>query len=173
MSEENRRKASEPSSSSNGSMLNAEERGRSYRKGSKYGRGQSQSREKSKPPGVCWTFGKKGHFRRDCNSSSKKVDDKEKETMNLTEEVSFDEALLLSCDDINESWIVDSGASFYATANVGFLTNIVKGDFGMVFLADKSTHNITGKGNTRLISRIFLSVEEKLAPRFSTETSPQ
>ncbi|KAF6146794.1 hypothetical protein GIB67_007508 [Kingdonia uniflora] len=92
----------------------------------------------------------KGHFRRDCNSSSKKVDDEEKETMNLTEEVSYDEALLLSCDDVNESWIVDSGASFHATANVGFLTNIFKGDFQTVFLIDKSAHNITGKGNAKL-----------------------
>ncbi|KAF6163086.1 hypothetical protein GIB67_001414 [Kingdonia uniflora] len=71
--------------------------------------------------------------------------------MNLTEEVSYDEALLLSCDDVNESWIVDSGASFHATANVGFLTNFVKGDFGTVFLADKSARNITGKGNARLL----------------------
>ncbi|KAF6142321.1 hypothetical protein GIB67_023346 [Kingdonia uniflora] len=60
------------------------------------------SRGKSKPPGACWTCGKKGHFRRDCNSSSsKKIDDEEKDTMSLTEEVSSDEALLLSCDDVN------------------------------------------------------------------------
>ncbi|KAF6135927.1 hypothetical protein GIB67_006819 [Kingdonia uniflora] len=71
--------------------------------------------------------------------------------MNLTEEVSSDEALLLSCDDVNKSWIVDSGPSFHATANVGFLTNIVKGDFDTVFLVDKSARNITGKGNARLL----------------------
>ncbi|KAF6174096.1 hypothetical protein GIB67_020278 [Kingdonia uniflora] len=99
-----------------------------------------ESRGKSKPPGACWTCKKKGHFtcwtyrkkshfRRDCNSSFKK-DNEEKDTMNLTEEVNSDEALLLLCDDVNESCIVDSGASFHATANIGFLANIVKGDFG-------------------------------------------
>ncbi|KAF6148897.1 hypothetical protein GIB67_014268, partial [Kingdonia uniflora] len=68
--------------------------------------------------------------RRDCNSSSsKKIDDEEKDIINLTEEVSSNEALLLSCDDVNESWIVDWGASFHATANVDFLINIVKDDF--------------------------------------------
>ncbi|KAF6155026.1 hypothetical protein GIB67_035773 [Kingdonia uniflora] len=111
-----------------------------------------QSRGKSKPPGACWTCGNKGHFMRDCNSSlSRKIDDEEKNTMNLTEEVSSEEALLLSCDDVNESWIVDSGTFFHATTNVGFLTNIVKGDFDTVFLADKSTHNFTGKENARLL----------------------
>ncbi|KAF6160511.1 hypothetical protein GIB67_019280 [Kingdonia uniflora] len=131
MSEENRHKTSKSSSSSNGSMLNVEERGRSYRKGLKFRRGRSQSRGKSKPPGMCWTCGKKGHFRRDCNSSSssKKIDDEVKDTMNLTEEVSSDEALLLLCGDNNESWTVNFGASFHATVNAIFLTNIVKGDF--------------------------------------------
>ncbi|KAF6147668.1 hypothetical protein GIB67_002999 [Kingdonia uniflora] len=150
MSKENRRKTSEPSSSSNGNMLNIVERGRSYKKGPKFGRGRSQSKGNSKPPGACWTCRKKGHFRRDCNSSSsKKINDVEKDTMNLTKEVSSDEAILLSCDDVNESWIVDSGASIHATANVGSLTNIIKGNFSTVFLTDKSARNITGKGNAR------------------------
>ncbi|KAF6157751.1 hypothetical protein GIB67_037324, partial [Kingdonia uniflora] len=44
-------------------------------------------------------------------------------------------ALLLLCDDVN----------------IGFLTNIVKGNFGRVFLADKNACNINGKGNARLL----------------------
>ncbi|KAF6160517.1 hypothetical protein GIB67_019286 [Kingdonia uniflora] len=92
-------------------------------------------------------------LRRDCNSSSsKKIDDEEKDTMNLTEEVSSDEALQLSCDDVNESWIVDLGVCFHATANVGFLTNMVKGDFDTVFITDKSARNITGKGNASVVA---------------------
>ncbi|KAF6171968.1 hypothetical protein GIB67_029386 [Kingdonia uniflora] len=84
-------------------------------------------------------------YMRDYNSSSsKKIDDEEKDTMKLTKEVSSDKALLLSCDDINESWIVDSGTSFYATADVSFQTNIVIGDFGAIFLTDSSARNITG-----------------------------
>ncbi|KAF6151261.1 hypothetical protein GIB67_002960 [Kingdonia uniflora] len=78
------------------------------------------------------------------SSSSKKIEVEEKDTMNLTEEVSSDEALLLSCDDVNESWIVDSGASFHATANVVNYSDIIRmtnsfkdklgqGGFGGVF----------------------------------------
>ncbi|KAF6142660.1 hypothetical protein GIB67_015146, partial [Kingdonia uniflora] len=82
---------------------------------------------KPEPPGACWTCGKKNHFRRDCNSSSsKKISDEKKDTMDLTEEVSSDEALLLSCDDVNESWIVDSGASFHVIANVLEVDVLVK-----------------------------------------------
>ncbi|KAF6172104.1 hypothetical protein GIB67_029522, partial [Kingdonia uniflora] len=73
----------------------------------------SQLKGKSKSPGACWTCGKKGHFRRDCPSSLSKKSEEEKDTMNLIEEVSSDEALLLSCDNVNESWIIDSGASFH------------------------------------------------------------
>ncbi|KAF6176221.1 hypothetical protein GIB67_023512 [Kingdonia uniflora] len=141
MSEENKRKSKTPSSTSSGSALNVEERGRSYRKGLKYGRGRLQSRGKSKPPGACWTCGKKGHFRRDCASSSSKKNDEVKDTMNLSEEFSSDEALLLSCDDVSESWIIDSGASFHATANLGFLLNVVKGDY------DASGTSILARGS--------------------------
>ncbi|KAF6147411.1 hypothetical protein GIB67_016768 [Kingdonia uniflora] len=88
--------------------------------------------------------------------------------MNLTEKVSSDEALLLSCNDVNESWIVYSDASFHATANVGFLTNIVKGDFGTVFLPDKSARNITRKGNARLLlpsGRTLVLQNVRLVPK--------
>ncbi|KAF6135727.1 hypothetical protein GIB67_028583, partial [Kingdonia uniflora] len=88
------------------SALNVKEKGRYFRKGPKNGRGRSQSMRNSKQPGSYWTYGKKGHFRRDCNSS-KKDNNEEKDTMNLTEEVSFYEVLLLSYDDVNESWIVN------------------------------------------------------------------
>ncbi|KAF6171045.1 hypothetical protein GIB67_014625 [Kingdonia uniflora] len=136
MSEENMHKSSELSSGSNDGVLNVEERVRSYIKRLKNGRGCSQSRGKSKSPGASWTCGKNGHFRRDCNSFKK--DNEEKYTMNLTENVSYDEAQFLLCNDVNESWIVDSGALFHANANIGFLTNIVKYDFGTVFFEDKS-----------------------------------
>ncbi|KAF6170642.1 hypothetical protein GIB67_020204 [Kingdonia uniflora] len=58
------------------------------------------------------------------SSSSKKIDDEEKDTMNLTEEVSSDEALLLSCDDVNESWIVDSGQDYAGQLGIGHFYHI-------------------------------------------------
>jgi hypothetical protein len=43
------------------------------------------------------------------------------------------DALILSVDNISESWVVDSGASFHATPHRKHFLDYVQGDFGQVY----------------------------------------
>jgi hypothetical protein len=46
------------------------------------------------------------------------------------------DALILYVDNIYESWVVDSGASFHATPHRKCFLDYVQGDFGQVHLGD-------------------------------------
>jgi hypothetical protein len=46
------------------------------------------------------------------------------------------DALILSVDNIYESWVVDSGASFHAMPHRKHFLDYVQGDFGQVHLGD-------------------------------------
>jgi hypothetical protein len=46
------------------------------------------------------------------------------------------DALILSIDNIYESWVVDLGASFHATPHRKHFLDYVQGDFGQVHLGD-------------------------------------
>jgi hypothetical protein len=46
------------------------------------------------------------------------------------------DALILSIDNISESWVVDSGASFHATPHRKHFLDYVQGDFEQVHLGD-------------------------------------
>ena len=50
----------------------------------------------------------------------------------------------------NDSWIIDSGASFHATPRIDILQNYVAGKFGKVYLGDDEACNIIGKGNVQI-----------------------
>jgi hypothetical protein len=54
---------------------------------------------------------------------------------NVTGDV-LQDALILSVDNISESWVVDSGASFHATPHRKHFLDYVQGDFGQVHLGD-------------------------------------
>jgi hypothetical protein len=60
------------------------------------------------------------------------------------------DALLLSIDNPFDSWVLDSGASFHTTATPETLENYVVGDFGKVYLANTTTLDIVGMGDTRI-----------------------
>ncbi|MGV7988777.1 hypothetical protein PJP10_30845 [Mycobacterium kansasii] len=64
--------------------------------------------------------------------------------MNLSEE-SDTKALILSLDARNESWVIDSSASFHATSCKEVLRDYVLGDFGRVYLSDDESCSIVGK----------------------------
>uniref|UniRef100_A0A2N9FSS1 Retrovirus-related Pol polyprotein from transposon TNT 1-94 n=1 Tax=Fagus sylvatica TaxID=28930 RepID=A0A2N9FSS1_FAGSY len=142
-----RRDAGETSSS--GSALNLETRGRV--KDRNYNRGRSKSRKgrsKSKPGRQleCWNCGKTGHIRKNCWELKKK---NENDSANVvTEEVH--DALLLSVDSPIESWVLDSGASFHTTAHREIIQNYVAGDFGKVYLADDEALDVVGMGDVRI-----------------------
>jgi hypothetical protein len=64
----------------------------------------------------CWNCGKKGHLKKDCRALKKQRDGQQERNQeaNVTGDV-LQDALILSIDNISESWVVDSGASFHAT----------------------------------------------------------
>ena len=60
------------------------------------------------------------------------------------------DALILSLDNVAESWVVDSGASFHATPHRNYFQDYVQGDFGQVYLGDDKPCKIVGKGNVKM-----------------------
>ena len=61
------------------------------------------------------------------------------------------DALILSLDNISESWVVDSGASFHATPNRKYFKDYVQGDFGQVYLGDDELCKIVGMHEVHII----------------------
>jgi hypothetical protein len=127
-----------------------ENRGRQRERGKipgnhgKYKKGRS----KSKGNLECWHYGKKGHLKKDCWSRKGKQGDGQHEN-NQEENVAGDvlqDALILSLDNIIDSWVVDSGASFHATPHRKYFQDYVQGDFGQVYLGDDKPCKIVGKG---------------------------
>jgi hypothetical protein len=62
-------------------------------------------------------------------------------------------SLILSVDNIYESWVVDSGASFHATPHRKHFLDYVQGDFGQVHLGDDAASKIVGMGKVKIKKR--------------------
>jgi hypothetical protein len=58
--------------------------------------------------------------------------------------------LILSVDNISESWVVDLGASFHATSHRKHFLDYVQGDFGQFHLGDDAPCKIVGMGNAKI-----------------------
>ena len=63
---------------------------------------------------------------------------------------SNEDALLLSLESVDDSWVLDFGASFHATPHRDYFINYVQGDFGLVYLGDNEPCQIIGKGKVRI-----------------------
>ena len=63
---------------------------------------------------------------------------------------SKENSLLLSLESIDDSWILDSSASFYATPHRGYFIDYVQGNFGLVYLRDNEPYQIIGKGKVKI-----------------------
>jgi hypothetical protein len=63
----------------------------------------------------------------------------------VTEEVH--DSLLLFVDSPLDSWVLDSIVSFHMTTICEILENYVGGNFGKLYLADKSALDIVGMGH--------------------------
>ena len=59
---------------------------------------------------------------------------------------SKEDAFLLSLESVDDSWVLDSGASFHATSYKGYFIDYVQGDFGLFYLGDNEPCQIVGKG---------------------------
>jgi len=110
------------------------ERGKSPRNCGKSRKGGSKSKLSNIE---CWNCGKKGHPKKDYKAPMKQGDSQQER--NWEENVASDvlkDALILSLDNIFESCVVDSGASFHAMPNRKYFQDYVQGDFGQVYLGD-------------------------------------
>jgi hypothetical protein len=151
LSEEMRRKSTGETS---GNALNMENRGRQKDRGKGFGnRGNSRKgRSKSILGKIeCWNCGKKGHLKKDCRAPKKQRDGQQERNQeaNVTGDV-LQDALILSVDNISESWVVDSGASFHATPHRKHFLDYVQGDFGQVHLGDDAPCKIVGMGKVKI-----------------------
>ena len=107
-----------------------------------------KGRSKSRSGIVCWKCGKKGHLKKDCKSQKGEEGDTQQETnheANVTSDV-LQDVLILSLENIIDTWVVDLGASFHATSDKKHFHDNVQGDFGQVQLGDDKTCKIIGMG---------------------------
>jgi hypothetical protein len=151
LSEEMRRKSTDETSSN---ALNMENKGRQKDRG-KGSRNHGNSRKgksKSRLGNIeCWNCWKKGHLKKNCRAPKKQRDGQQEknEEANVIGDV-LQDALILSVDNIYESWVVDSGASFHATPHRKHFLDYVQGDFGQVQLGDDAPCKIVGMGKVKI-----------------------
>lgn len=152
------RRGSIDGSGSSGSALSFEQRGRSQTKG---GQNQNRNRSKSKGKGKgnkdrsqirpikgeCWNCGQTCHMSQTCKAPKKNNGGQEAHVVH--------DALILSMNSDTESWVIDSSASFHATANREVLQNYVAEDFGKVYLGDDEPCSIVGKGDVQIATHGF------------------
>uniref|UniRef100_A0A803KZS8 CCHC-type domain-containing protein n=1 Tax=Chenopodium quinoa TaxID=63459 RepID=A0A803KZS8_CHEQI len=134
-----------------GNLIRRNERGRSNY------RGQSRDRRsKSRNPNnfqnsktvECWNCGKIGHYKNQCKGTPKGKEVKAE--ANVTSTGEGDDALICSLKSKEESWVLDSGASFHATSNKNFFEKYVHRNLGQVYLGDDQPCDIVGQGNVKI-----------------------
>jgi hypothetical protein len=140
-----------------GNALNMENRGiqKDRGKGSGNSGNSRKGRSKSRIGKIkCWNCGKKGHLKKDYRASKKQRDGQQERNQeaNVTGDV-LQDSLILSVDNISESWVVDSGASFHSTPHRKHFLNYVQGDFGQVHLGDDAPCKIVGMGKVKIKQR--------------------
>ena len=58
--------------------------------------------------------------------------------------------MICSLESKEESWVLDSRASFHATFQKEFFRNYVPGDLGKVYLGNEQSCKIVGKGEVKI-----------------------
>ena len=61
-----------------------------------------------------------------------------------------EDAFLLSLENVDDSWVLDFGASFHATPHRGYFIDYVQGYFGLVYLGNNEPCQIVGKGKIKI-----------------------
>lgn len=96
-------------------LVTHEGRGRIVLCSEGHGRFKSKPRSQSRPKSDdCWHCGKKGHTKNCWFRKNNQNKDQNEESMNTAIEGAND-ALILNVNSPMESWILDSGASYYST----------------------------------------------------------
>ena len=63
---------------------------------------------------------------------------------------SKEDALLLSLESVDDSWVLDSSASFHATPCREYFIDYFQGDFWLVYLGDNEPCLIARKGKVKI-----------------------
>lgn len=124
------------------------ERGKSLRNHGKSRKGRSKSIERVE----FYNYGKKGHLKKHCQSQKGNQGDMQLENnqeANVTGD-GLQDALILSVDNVIDSQVVESRASFHATSHRNYSQYYVQGDFGQVHLGDDKPCKIVGKGKVKI-----------------------
>ena len=114
-------------------------RRRKLKSPNKHVRSKSNNREKfpNKPYVTCWSCGEKEHFWTDCRKLKKKQNHKSRDDdFSIYLVVDTKDALILSVDNLTESWIFDSGASCQSSPCKELFRNFKLENFRKVYLAD-------------------------------------
>nr|AAV88069.1 hypothetical retrotransposon [Ipomoea batatas] len=154
---EEARRRSQDTSTSQSDILVTDDRGRNKQKGQR-GRDKSRSKSRSRYKDIeCHYCGKKSHIKKYSFKwkREKKQDNKDGDTGNQVATVRAD--LLVACDDnvINvacheTTWIVDSGAAYHVTPRKEFFTSYTPGDFGELRMGNDGQVKVTGTGTVCL-----------------------
>ena len=137
--------------------MNVEKKGRTTQRGKgpshdtswgKSKKGSSQSKRKKD----CWYCGKPSDLKKDCWSPKNKQGDRSDDDSREANVASNDlqDFLILCLDNANDSWVIDSGASFHTTPQRKYFQDYVQGDFGQVYLGDDEPFPIIGKGKIKI-----------------------
>ena len=157
LSEEIRRRGSGDASFSSALYTESSEknggngRDRSNQRGrSKGGRSKSKNSSNSQNSKTieCWNCEKVGHYKNQCRSPKKEREVKAE--ANITSTTGRDDALICSLESKEESWVLDSGASFHATSQKELFEQYVPGNLGKVYLGDDQPCDIVGKGVVKI-----------------------
>ncbi|WVY99055.1 hypothetical protein V8G54_031206, partial [Vigna mungo] len=83
-----------------------------------------------------------------CKSARKNHEDKAE--ANVASTSRGEDALICSLENKEESWVLDSGASFHATSQKEFFENYVPGNLGKVYPGNEQSSEIAGKGAVKI-----------------------
>ena len=89
-----------------------------------------------------WYYGKPRHKKKDYwNWNKNEIDkpDGDKEA-NVVSNKSDEDVLLLSLESVDDSWVLDSNASFHAILHRVYFIDYLQGDFGLVYLGYNETY---------------------------------
>ena len=147
LSEEIRRRESGEATTS--SVLHTESRGKSSTRGN----GSDDRRSKSRNPNSskaieCWKCGKTGHYKNQCRSAREEWE--ANADVNVASTSGGDDALICSLESKEESWVLDSGASFHATSQKEFLEKYIPGNLENVYFDDDQPCVIISKGVVKI-----------------------
>ena len=139
--------------STSGSALNTQRRGKTNERENNFGnygklRGNSKGkRSQARGSRDCWYCGKLRHKKKYCwtrkNNEGRNLEGNKEE--NVVDKKSEEDDFLLSLESVDDSWVLDFGASFHTTPHRGYFIDYVQGDFGLVYLGDNEPCWIFGK----------------------------